>query len=432
MMMNLDLQRAEVALKAGRLEEVQRLLADPKLAGRRAGQDLITRVADALVQRAQSHLSNGHLSHANEDARSANQLAGGREDVVDLLKRIQSKVNDGKSTEAQGLLDDAAQAYYAGRLDRLRGLRNRLLSISPSTTEIEETLQQIRRCELVSDCLHSGQLDEARRELSVMANCFDDNGWSTQALELLEDVIPKWNQLRCGPLGLTTGPTAPYRPTDLTQPSVRFFSKGASRVQHEDVPAQHGSDLHGAKWLQIDGLGRLMLFTQPTVTIGSVRESNDSVLPPDIRLETDGIRSPLIVRRSEDDYLASSESDFVVGEKRVSRLLLQNDHRIQIGKRGRLRFRKPVAASATAVLQLTGAGMVRRDVRNVVLLADSILFGAQGCHFKVDGIAGVVMLSLDNGRFTLRRYGEKASVIEMRPSETVRMDGVGFRLMETI
>lgn len=122
---------------------------------------------------------------------------------------------------------------------------------------------------------------------------------------------------------------------------------------------------------------------------------------------------PIILRRNGDDYFAESEAVFHVNQQPVTRHLLSSGDQIAFGQRGRLRFVKAVAASASAVLQVTGAGLTRRDIRHIVLMADSLLFAPAGGHF---------CLANAPQRFVLYWQGDALAI---RPSpSTSRPDAV--------
>jgi len=92
---------------------------------------------------------------------------------------------------------------------------------------------------------------------------------------------------------------------------------------------------------------------------------------------------------------------------------------IQVCRRGRLRFNRPVAASSTAVLQPTAAGFTRGDIRHLVLLEDSLLFGANGTHFPIHSVDAVIQLSLIENQYSIRTVSLGSG--EVAPDENARM-----------
>ena len=85
--------------------------------------------------------------------------------------------------------------------------------------------------------------------------------------------------------------------------------------------------------------------------------------------------------------MLSSRSTVTVNRRQYQRCLLDSGDVISVGRRGRSTFLKPVAASATAVLDLASSVLPRTDIRKVVLLADGLIFGADTqTHLNVSGL----------------------------------------------
>src|SRR3954466_9169801 len=81
-MLILRIRHAETALADGRLDEVFELVRDPKLRSHRRGQDLITKLVNALEKRGREHLKGARFTAALTDCERAQQLAG---DLPQLL-----------------------------------------------------------------------------------------------------------------------------------------------------------------------------------------------------------------------------------------------------------------------------------------------------------------------------------------------------------
>ncbi|EMI53408.1 hypothetical protein RSSM_05155 [Rhodopirellula sallentina SM41] len=143
--------------------------------------------------------------------------------------------------------------------------------------------------------------------------------------------------------------------------------------------------------LQVDGIGSLLLLRSDTVSIGG----ESTTAPLDISLRTVGVSKPIRIYRDDEDYFWQCESQ---------RLLSSGDS-IAVGRRGRLRFTRAVAASNSAILDVSGAKLFRSDVRRVVLVADSVLFGHAGCHFTLPNMNPPVILQPSGDAYTLHRQG---------------------------
>ncbi|MFG0289284.1 MAG: hypothetical protein ACF8CQ_13985 [Rhodopirellula sp. JB044] len=143
--------------------------------------------------------------------------------------------------------------------------------------------------------------------------------------------------------------------------------------------------------LQVDGIGSLLLLRSDRVSIGG----ESTTAPLDISLRTVGVSKPIRIYRDDEDYFWQCESQ---------RLLSSGDS-IAVGRRGRLRFTRAVAASNSAVLDVSGVKLLRSDVRRVVLVADSVLFGHSGCHFTLPNMDPPVILQPCGDAYTLHRQG---------------------------
>ncbi|TWU34576.1 hypothetical protein Q31b_55310 [Novipirellula aureliae] len=174
-------------------------------------------------------------------------------------------------------------------------------------------------------------------------------------------------------------------------------------------PAEAGAT--GGNVLQVDGLGSLLLLTSETVSIGTVSSSSRH----EIAVQTDGLAATIFIQRDEsggdgEDYFVRSASPFALNGKPTQQRLLSDGDTISVGRHGRMKFRRPVAASGSAVLEMTAGRLTRRDIRRVVLMADSLLFGESLCHFHLAvGETPVIMqpavgVSLGSG-YSLQRQG---------------------------
>ncbi|MDA8564325.1 hypothetical protein N9L06_07735, partial [Mariniblastus sp.] len=73
-------------------------------------------------------------------------------------------------------------------------------------------------------------------------------------------------------------------------------------------------------------------------------------------------------------------------------------------------FLKPVAASSTAILQISGSKMKRRDIRAIVLFDDAIVFGRGRGHFRLPSLSAPIILRAaadSSGEFLIHQQGER-------------------------
>lgn len=201
-------------------------------------------------------------------------------------------------------------------------------------------------------------------------------------------------------------------------------------MSHPSASSRRSFDSSKQFLLQVDGLGCLLLLQQDEVLVGGNCHGNSV----DVAIQSSGVTSPLAICRDGDRYLARSQSPFRVNGKSATSKLLFSGETLEIGRRARLRFYKPVAPSASAFLQLTGAGLQRSDVRCVVLLSESLLFGASS-HFSIAKLCKPIVLTLNDGRFALRvlhaEVGSdhgRSSLVPLSLNEPTLFEGVHFAL----
>ncbi|MDG1897986.1 MAG: hypothetical protein P8J37_24050, partial [Fuerstiella sp.] len=186
--------------------------------------------------------------------------------------------------------------------------------------------------------------------------------------------------------------------------------------------------------LQVDGVGGLLLLSGDVITVG-ISASSSRI---DVPLVTEGAPGLISIRRDGDDYFAESAEPFRVNGRQETRKLLTSGDSIAVGARGRLRFLKPVAASGSAVLQITGSRLARRYIRSVVLMSDSLLFGPAGSHFRLPHAEFPIVLHGSRDGYALREAVSRTSTSQpavrtapaaINVGESVVMKEICFALM---
>ena len=157
-----------------------------------------------------------------------------------------------------------------------------------------------------------------------------------------------------------------------------------------------------------------MLLPADRITVGSV----ESVAHCDVTLQTAGLEAPITIDREADRYLARSKSTFRVDGEVVTSKLLLPGNTIQLGNRGRLRFQKPAPASATACLRPTAAPFAHGDIRCVVLMRESLLFGPPGTHFRIPNCRNSLVLFHADESFSLRELPPNGNFVGLQQEAT--------------
>lgn len=435
-MFNIDLKRAEATIAAGRLDDAFSILAESSVRQHRDGQRLIDRLSDALVQRAHLHLENRRFDDARHDAAKAFELGGRKSEIAELKRLIQLKdesifasnlkseiddalasvedhVTAGRWTAAAQLISNmtpqraasaeieslarqvvdeltkkATQEINCGRLDQAAVTFRSLRSLAPDEQRVVETRVHIERCQQIRGKLGSGDFHAAQRELALLSQTVSAS-WISETQTAMAEIIKSLDIVLSGPLGLVSAKTGA---ATLPPQSVHV----ASEIQRVATSSKRSIVL------QVDGLGSLLLLRKQAITIGTPSLSADH----DVVLQTAGLVSPVLVRRVDADYFVESAGVFAVNGQAVSRRLLDNGDSISIGQRGRFRFSRAVPASGSAVLEVSGAKLARRDLRSIVLLDDCLVFASSAAHFRLPSGGPPILLQPLGDGFTLHQQGE--------------------------
>jgi hypothetical protein len=158
-MLILRIRHAETALADGRLDEVFELVRDPKLRSHRRGQDLITRLVNALEKRGREHLTGSRFTAALTDCEKAQQLAGDLPQLLALRNEAMDAMTEDRRNQR---LKATAVAAARNEIDNGRlAAGERLLAVaSVNDTRAGALLQELgARHNLVDSAVHNA--DEA-------------------------------------------------------------------------------------------------------------------------------------------------------------------------------------------------------------------------------------------------------------------------------
>lgn len=315
-MFNLDLKRAAAAIEAGRLDDAFRLLRSSAQTRHADGQQLIDRLVDAYLDRAEQHFCNECFPESRTDVLRAQKLGGNQVRIAQLIRKLVDR--DG----------------------------------------------------------HYGLVAQPPVRL------FDGNAFS-EACSLADDsALNGGNQ------------------TSEKTPLV----------------------------LQVDQLGGLFLLRSARITVGTVNAKD-----VDVVLQTEGPNPHQAIHISRDghDYFAECTAEFLVNGVGKRRHLLAAGDSLQVGSRGRLKFTRPVRASGTAVLQITGSKMKRRDIRSIVLLDDALIIGPAAAHFRLPRLKHRIVVRPNRTNLTqsllIHQQGHQETQV-LDPQQTISASGVQFSL----
>jgi hypothetical protein len=487
-MLILRIRQAELALRDHRLDEAFELAQAKDLRSHRRGQDLIGRLARAMVKRGRTHLDAGRARLALIDCEKADRLGGNLPEVAALreaaasaiiaeqrhqrqranlvvaarnhIERGQLSAGEQVLAKVSGFESRAAiimQDLNAKRSSLEAAVKSAAAAISRDDMEaaareladaraaniddsrVGAMLTQIteRLLKRISGAIDDGRLDLAEAQLRTLGRLHGqqaageqlfraveqcrlawshaDRGQPHQALEILRRqavlfLSARWigatikqlqqaeeamAALRAGPLSLLS--LSPHSPTEA--PPAKDISQPVSFVRQSPVAREPG-DVRGnmlpSKFiLRVDGAGSFCVLRQALITIGSVSSAG----VPDLGLIAEPGLPTATIERADEDYFIRGNTLAVNDRSTQSNKLLAGGDRIALSPRCRMVFALPVAASTSAILDLTGARYPRSEVRRVILLDRDIVIGpGNATHVRVENAPENIILHLRDGR----------------------------------
>jgi hypothetical protein len=457
----LRLKQCERALADGRLDEAYDLARQSDVRTHRRGQELISELVKALIERGRRHLAQGRLLAASADADKAVQLGGNLPDAVQLREAVHAalrgteKVNQqaaqalalarrhadqGQLTVGQQVLDqspladarldglkhdlaarraglestlkkateafdagdweaavdqiamagkngaqdaalrrladriadhaaaEAAPQVESGRLDAAAVLLARLDRLPADTTATRQLRTTLDQCRAASDAIAAGQQQEAEDAVRRLQVMWPKAGWIRE----LAEQARQWGQVQTN---IRTSPLSLLALTAQRPPAKTPAPPAATRMQ--------------SLVLHVDGVGSFQVLPGSKVTLGPLSSTRSLDLP----LMIDAAAPTITLSRSDEDYFLTANGPATVNEVPCVNKLLNNGDRIGLGTRCRLTFRRPSAASGTAVLDISGARLPVAGIRQVILLDREIVIGpGGGAHIRADELASPVVL----------------------------------------
>jgi hypothetical protein len=322
------------------------------------------------------------------------------------VREIITKIDDNVTAQA-------TDAINLGRLDLAGSLLSRLAKLPSQSPQAESLRRTLAQCREALQCI--GRADPAGADIIVRslvplwpkAKWLDGVASQVKALrQLVEDV--KTGPLRLvGEIGTATTPdrVARISPSPLPSPGGRGGKAGPSSV---DVV------------LHVDGVGGFRVIDRPVVHIGPVSSSS----PVDVGLMAEAMIPAITIARSEDDYFLHSARPVLVNDQPTSSKLLAHGDRIGLGPRCRITFRRPIAASASAVLDLSGTRLPQGDVRHVILMDREVIVGpGANAHVRADDLEAPAVLQRREGRLICKINGSSNELI---PGNHVKLGPIGL------
>jgi hypothetical protein len=342
-------------------------------------QDLIARRAgvESRLKKATEALDAGDWETAVDHL-----AAMGRGDAADThLRQLCGKISRQVSEEIN-------REFESGRVNVAAALLGRLDRLPVQSVETDQVRKTLEQCRLACNAVETNQPRTAEDILRRLGAIWPNAAWLGHAVEQSKQLGDALSQVHGGPLFLvemTTPLTPPLTPS--LQPN-RAAAPPATPLSPPPLP-QPNAMARNSYCLHVDGVGSFQIITNPSVSIGPAGSSRSV----DIPLMLDAGVPTITVTRSDDDYFLRSGQPVLVNQVQTTNKLLHDGDRIGLGNLCRLTFRRPSAASVSAVLDLSGARLPGATIRQVILMDRELIIGpGTAAHVRVDDLAAPVVL----------------------------------------
>lgn len=422
--------RAQDALAADHVAE--RLRTDALNDARRRVEDgSLVGAAEALQRAPQNDPAREALASAidRQAKQASNALALARsamerDDIhnasrqIRIAKAMHAKL-EGLSETEHRLVDRAVErvrvAFESGRLDRANQDLQVLVDLDCRSAARVEMEDLMRHASAASEALLEHDYSRAALALGRLANISQNAPWAAEARRHLETLENAVEAVMEGPLGLlaaTQNRPIPMKPAEQPALIGETLPAAARPPIAREMPHQAFSPVADASpqtpglprriLLRMDGVGSFLLVRGDRVSIGRAGPGATA----DVQLVSDlSDRHAEIVRAGE-DYFVVSQSGVELAGSNVDHALLQDGDRVRLGKRFRLKFRRPSLKSSAALLELGEGVRMDNDCRRVILWSGPVLIGgARECHVPASGGRGDFVLIERGGRMYVKPIG---------------------------
>jgi FHA domain len=403
----LTLRQAQEALKNGRLEEAQRLLAQSGANGHKQSWPLLQQVAQGFVDRGLRHLERNDPEAAWGDLLRSEQVGAAEKAAADLRQKLtRPAIVDVRARLEAGQPARAAEAVAllherAVRTPELQTLEEtakdwaqaQQLADRGEFAAAQTVVERLRRIwpEFEALTRFQHELEERRttfaRVLLKLHEAVGEGHWRSVvgvADEVLA-VAPNHGEAR----------KARIRAWQAIEPPTV-----AGQHTEKTVPPPVTTEPASRFWLWIDGVGGYLVCLAARVTVGQATPE----ATVDIPLFADVSRHHATLTRDNEGYLLEAVRGLSVNGKPADKALLQSGDRLTLGASCQLLFRQPVPVSATARIDLASGHRLPQAVEAVILMADTLASGSQA-HVTVEELRQPVVLFRQKGGLGVRHAG---------------------------
>ncbi len=436
-------RQAQDLLKAGRLEDAQRVLAQPKAQAQRGHGELVTKLANAFIQRGERRLKQDDAEAAWRDLLEAEQLQT-QEKAARQLRVALSRLG---MAETRALL-------HAGELGRAEETIGKLQARGvrlPEFKVLEESVKDWHRArekaglgefaaaieivEKVRRRLFTSYraLEEFHKDLEVRQQKFgvqqkrlldaaDATQWR-EVVEIAEQVLtvaPEHAEAR-KLRGRAWKALEPV--TQAAAPPV------ATKGPRDDMVCD---GLPGRFLLWIDGVGGYLVCLNNRLSFGHAGPEAHV----DVPLVADVSRLHASLSRDAEGYVLEAVKPIQVNGQTLTRALLRPGDRVTLGTSCQFQFLQPVPVSATARLDLVSGHRLSLTVDGILLMADTLVLGSgPQVHVSIPDLKKNVVLFRHKDGVGLRHEGnffvngqKSAPRGVLGPNATVVGDEISFTI----
>jgi hypothetical protein len=428
----LTLRQAQDALRHGRLEEAQRLLAQPAAQGHRRAGPLLADLARAFVERGERQLKHDDADGAWRDLLQAEHLQTAEKEAGQLRQALtRLGIAEVRALFQAGEVRRADEAVVRLRERRVRSaelqvledavkgwLRALDLADRGEFARALEAVERLRR--LILGPVRP--LEEFARELEKRQQDFaallprlheaaDGARWrevvelSEQALALAPQHVEArkvrgraWKAIE----PVTVAMRPPGTAVNGQTPGANGEHDTASGVGGGNGVSAVGGETHTRFLLWVDGVGGYLLCLGSRLTLGQASLDGHA----DVPLVADVSRLHASLTRDSEGYVLEAVRPVQVNGQLTTRALLRPGDRVTLGTSCQFQFHQPVPVSASARLDLVSGHRVPAGVDAVLLMADTLVLGeGPQVHVTVPDLKQPVVLFRHKDGLGLRHGG---------------------------
>jgi len=433
----LKIREARLALDGGRWDEAGELLQRESLQGFLPAKELSSLLATQLLQRAQQRFGRGESSAGWKDLQQAGRLGGDEERIAELreeqaqqgLEQVRHLLQCGELNLAQDQITRLEQRTLGNAQRRVWKLITRLFLQAREQAEQGKptaAVAQLQRAgKLLPDPKDSlaGQIAHRQKQLqrdaieikrlaATLHEALSNQAWTevltaaNALLELAPEHRPARQARRQAWQEVGMNVTQPYhghKPAAVARRRSNWLAKDQLRAgstfgpnrsaQVDTVTSNSKPGKRVIAW--IDEVGAFLVCLGDQLVLGQPTTSSDSgTSGAEIPILADLSRRHATIDREGESYvLTPIHPVYLDGVKLAGPTVLRNDAVVQLGEAVQMRFRRPHALSATAVLTIESHHKTEPAVDSIVLMSETCILGPQAhSHIQCRGWSDEIVL----------------------------------------